>query len=926
MTLEIHNWSSSVHQEIHKILKDEIFPIVNQVDARLQNFEIQFLKEAAKFVRDFKSLANEADESLDKQKTLELEIDRLLRAIVSQEIMSIVQNNSVVDTSNLHTKLERMKERFENSTIKKETEYAKLWNDWYKKCQECKYDKISYDKAYNDMQQKIEWLQAQLGDLKGKCKDTPGVSDTLDPLSQKLENENVELEFQVVNYVDKTNDLSKPVTLNSVPITNESNVVKNDNVIAPGMFRIDPRKTFREDKFVPINNVRASVRTNPITISQPHVITKKDVNSNLNGLSSTGVDNNAKTRRPQPRSNTKNDRVPSASKSRCFKNNEVEVEEHHRNLLLSKNKKHMSSQCNNVKLAIQNDNFDVVCAICKQCLINANHYVCVLKYVNGMNVRRKNQKANVSNTENQKKQKPQVWKPKKVGSKERLASPKPRKPRFLLRWSPTGRTFDVKGTIIASSASNGDNACTSNPQEPTEKRFPNSTLFLGRLSKFIYGTVCFRNDHVAAILGYGDLQWANILITSVYFVEGLGHNMFSVGQFCDLDLEVAFRRNTCFVRNLEGVDLLKGNRTTNLYTINLHEMASASPICLMARATSTKSLLWHQRLSHLNFDTINDLARNDLVTCLPKFKYHKEHLCPLCEQGKIKRASHPPKPVLNSKQRLHLFHMDLCGLMRIASINGKRYVLVILDDYSRYTWVHFLRSKDEAPELIKTFMKKIQVLLQAQVIKVRTDNGTKFKNQVLQEYFDSVGISLLQESLFLRTTQQNGGHGMMKPDFINGRKLNISFLDVFGALCYPKNDREYIGKLGAKVLAFVSKGARISSKTTGIQRMTSGQISSGQISSGLDLTYAPCQPLAAHEILCAQAPQVLQTLTTSTTIAVIAPTPTNSSSQATNIPNTSQDVDELEPQQQLVQQQDNEVPLQSEIVANNVPNAMLDGN
>nr|GFC53189.1 retrovirus-related Pol polyprotein from transposon TNT 1-94 [Tanacetum cinerariifolium] len=99
-------------------------------------------------------------------------------------------------------------------------------------------------------------------------------------------------------------------------------------------------------------------------------------------------------------------------------------------------------------------------------------------------------------------------------------------------------------------------------------------------------------------------------------------------QFCDSDLEVAFRRNACFVRNLEGVDLLKGDRSTNLYTINLYKMASASPICLMARAYSTKSWLWPQRLSHLNFDTINDLARNDLVAGIPKFKYHKEHLCP----------------------------------------------------------------------------------------------------------------------------------------------------------------------------------------------------------------------------------------------------------------------------------------------------------
>nr|GEX82080.1 integrase, catalytic region, zinc finger, CCHC-type, peptidase aspartic, catalytic [Tanacetum cinerariifolium] len=163
--------------------------------------------------------------------------------------------------------------------------------------------------------------------------------------------------------------------------------------------------------------------------------------------------------------------------------------------------------------------------------------------------------------------------------------------------------------------------------------------------------------------------------------------------------------------NLEGVDLLKGDRSTNLFTINLHEIASASPICLIARASSTKSWLWHQRLSHLNFDTINDLARNDLVAGLLKFKYHKEHLCPSCEQGKSKRASHPPKPVPNSRQRLHLLHMDLCRPMRIASINGKRYILVTVDDYSRYTWVHFLRSKDEAPAVIITFLKRITVLV-----------------------------------------------------------------------------------------------------------------------------------------------------------------------------------------------------------------------
>nr|GFC04450.1 hypothetical protein [Tanacetum cinerariifolium] len=200
MTIETHNWASSAHQEFHKIVREEIFPIVNQVDVRVQNFKIQFLKEAVKFVGDFKSLAKEVDASLAKHKILELEIERLLKAVVSQDIISVVQIASVVDTSDLQTELERTKERFENCIIKKETEYAKLWNDWYKKCDECKYIKISYDKAYKDMQQKIERLQAQLGDLKGKCKDTSCASDTQNQLFQKLKNANVELEFQVFNY------------------------------------------------------------------------------------------------------------------------------------------------------------------------------------------------------------------------------------------------------------------------------------------------------------------------------------------------------------------------------------------------------------------------------------------------------------------------------------------------------------------------------------------------------------------------------------------------------------------------------------------------------------------------------------------------------------------------------------------------------
>ncbi|GJS65222.1 retrovirus-related pol polyprotein from transposon TNT 1-94 [Tanacetum coccineum] len=182
------------------------------------------------------------------------------------------------------------------------------------------------------------------------------------------------------------------------------------------------------------------------------------------------------------------------------------------------------------------------------------------------------------------------------------------------------------------------------------------------LRKFVekfMGTVRFRNDHFAAITGYGYYVIGNLTICHVYYVEGLRHNLFSVEEFCDGDLKVAFRSNTCYVWNLEGDDLLTGYGDSNLYTISISKMVASSPVCLMSRATSTKSWLWHRRLSHSNFDTINQLMSKDLVDGLLKFKYNKDHLCSTCEQGKSKKASLPLKLVPSTESKLELLHIDL---------------------------------------------------------------------------------------------------------------------------------------------------------------------------------------------------------------------------------------------------------------------------
>ncbi|GJU73979.1 retrovirus-related pol polyprotein from transposon TNT 1-94 [Tanacetum coccineum] len=196
-------------------------------------------------------------------------------------------------------------------------------------------------------------------------------------------------------------------------------------------------------------------------------------------------------------------------------------------------------------------------------------------------------------------------------------------------------------------------------------------------------------------------------------------------------LEVAFRSNTCYVQNLEGDDLLSGSRESNIYTISIPELATSSIVCLMSKATSTKSWLWHRRLSHLNFGTINQLTSKDIDDGLSKFKYSKDHLCSACEQEKRKKASLLSKLVPSTESKLELIHMDLSGPMRVASINGKKYILVIVDDYSRHTWVYFLHTKGEAPDMIIDFVNQVQRNLKAQILTIRSDNGTEFKNKKL---------------------------------------------------------------------------------------------------------------------------------------------------------------------------------------------------
>ncbi|GJU72567.1 retrovirus-related pol polyprotein from transposon TNT 1-94 [Tanacetum coccineum] len=196
-------------------------------------------------------------------------------------------------------------------------------------------------------------------------------------------------------------------------------------------------------------------------------------------------------------------------------------------------------------------------------------------------------------------------------------------------------------TTIPVSKPKNIKSLSANKKEPSKSwgsivsDVPSSSLDKCRSSKLF--SVKFRNDHVEKILGYGDYQIGNVMISRVYYVEGLGHNLFSVRKLCDSNLEVAFCQHTCFIHNLEGVDLLTRSRGNNLYTLSLGYMMASSLICLLSKASKTKSWLWHRHLSHLNFGVINHLARHGLVRGLPKLKFEKDHLCSACAMGKSKK-------------------------------------------------------------------------------------------------------------------------------------------------------------------------------------------------------------------------------------------------------------------------------------------------
>nr|GEU38758.1 hypothetical protein [Tanacetum cinerariifolium] len=593
-----------------------------------------------------------------------------------------------------------------------------------------------------------------------------------------------------------SNDFSKSVTTQTLP-PNTKSILKNTNVLAPGMYKLHTNQ----------NQARTS------KLPQDSRKTNKRVSFSMGVIPTTSVS------RPQLKSNPMGDRVMHNNSQ----GKKQEVEDQRRSVKLPKNKTSVTA-CND-SLNVKTLNVNSVCATCDTCVLNNKHDMCVLN---------------------------SVAKPiKKIVASESYQIPRNITKKLYegvsktcswwyskftpsgYKWKPKSGKENVNPNLVEIFQFIVDSRCS-------KHMMGNLKLLINFVEKFL-GTVKFGNDQVAPIIGYGDLVQGAVMIKRVYYVEGLNHNLFSVGQFCDADLEVAFRKTTCYIHDLKGNNLLTGSHGTDLYSITLQDTNSPNPICLMAKATSSQSWLWHRRLSHLNFNTINLLSKNDIVVGLPKLKFVKDNLCLSCELGKAKQKSFHTKITPSSKRRLQHLHMNLCCPMWVASINGKRYVLLIVDDYYRYTWTHFLRSKDETPKVLIDFLMLVQRGLQAQVRIVRTNKGTEFLNQTLHAYFAAERI--LYQTSVARTPEQNDvverqnrtlvevartmlsaakvllhfwaeaiatacftqnrslvipRHEKTHYHIINEQKPSVKFFHIFGSLCYIVRDGENLDKMKEK--------------------------------------------------------------------------------------------------------------------------------
>ena len=352
-------------------------------------------------------------------------------------------------------------------------------------------------------------------------------------------------------------------------------------------------------------------------------------------------------------------------------------------------------------------------------------------------------------------------------------------------------------------------------------------------TEYLGGEVTFGDGVKSKVVGKGKIEMTGFpVLNNVLYVKGLKANLISISQLCDDNHIVHFSQKDCKVLNPEGECILQGDRSVdNCYCIT----PKSTIVCNSAKLDKTE--LWHQRLGHMNSIDLSKLAKKDLVRGLPSLRKTSTHVCGTCQKGKQIRSPHKKSQYSASSRILELIHMDLMGPMRTESIGGKKYILVMVDDFSRFSLVRFLREKSDTSDLIINAIKLIQNQKDLQVARIRSDNGTEFSNNDLIEFCNQLGIK--HEFSAPYTPQQNGIierknrtiqemarsmlHGKKVPrrfwaeavntachiinrvylrpntdktpyELCNGKKPNLTYFRIFGSKCYIRRDSENLGK------------------------------------------------------------------------------------------------------------------------------------
>nr|GEV14233.1 retrovirus-related Pol polyprotein from transposon TNT 1-94 [Tanacetum cinerariifolium] len=722
--------------------RDDIIPFLNALKELFTSFDQCLIDEVTEVQNVFKQMElvveqhyEEKNNFKTKMENVLQENDRLLTQALSVEIMNVVVHD-IVKSACLNVDVcarctyKQLYDSIKSLRVRSKEQCDDLINKVNLKSAEVS----DLNASLQERVLVITALKEQLNKLKGKAVLTEAVS--LNPIDPEL------LKVDVAPLVPKLRK-NRTAHTDYIRHTQEEaatlkEIVESERVLSPLNTSLDyackytrriqellmiiqqtcPCLTDLGTKLVavtPKNKTKQIRLTEQITKSKRTTITtppSANIDSNTPVLSSTGVTLVSSAIKSLSQDNTKKNKIRQTQR-KAKKN---KIEDHLRTVKSSLNKKSVvdSKATPSVINSVSNVNSDLKCASCNGCLFFYNHDACVVAYIKSVNasIKSKYVKTPV---------KRKVWQ--HTGNVFKTV-------RHI--WKPTGRAFTLVGNVCPLTRIttptivpfrdpipivNSTNKLVvtlvySRKTKDANKKVVQIVLWyldsgcskhmtgdrsqlVNFVQKFL-GTVKFGNDHVAKIMGYGDYQIGNVTISRVYYVEGLGHNLFYVEQFCDSDLEVAFRQHTCFIRNLDGVDLLTGSQGNNLYTLSLQDMMAA----------------------------INHLARKGLIRGLPKLKFEKDHRCSACAIGRSTKKIHKPKSEDTNQEKLYLLHMDLCGPMRVKSVNRKK------------------------------FLKIIQVRLKVLVRRIRTDNGTEFVNQTLRDYYEEVGIS--HETSVARSSQQNG--------------------------------------------------------------------------------------------------------------------------------------------------------------------------